>query len=332
MPLLNDDLTDLNGRALYLFEEIFNRIAIEDPAIPGRKIFGRAEVKTFICAATGEGGGDISVGDARIDHIIGFARNKDEKMDLEDFITFYKKSAVDKVDTVRSNLKNLGYRHDLKMIPQDGADDNIMQTRKTINDMPRYKMSNDITSMNSLFNLLDYHTRVWEDAVQLIGMLCTNTPLYWHILWLEERPEQHGVFLWSELFDESNINKLIYRLDIIDSFIQSDYSLLDPECQEYKLKSTWVQRFLQAGGFEELLKLFRRAVNESANSFEEDGSGTQVNQTKKSFLSFTVRIIHNFIMAALQANSPQMLLRKQSSIEPSPQSQQEEDKYKTPEK
>lgn len=45
-------------------------------------------------------------------------------------------------------------------MPKDGEDDNILQPRKTINEMPRYKIANDNEAINTLFSLLDFHKEV----------------------------------------------------------------------------------------------------------------------------------------------------------------------------
>ena len=44
-------------------------------------------------------------------------------------------------ELVRRNLTHYNYRGDMKQAPKTGDDDNILQARKTINDMPRFKIA-----------------------------------------------------------------------------------------------------------------------------------------------------------------------------------------------
>lgn len=45
----------------------------------------------------------------------------------------------------------------MKHAPMPGDDDNILQARKTINEMPRYKISFNRNNFYTLIRLLDYH-------------------------------------------------------------------------------------------------------------------------------------------------------------------------------
>jgi hypothetical protein len=69
------------------------------------------EVCNFIKGATKE---NCRPDDNRATFIIGFDSNGDGKMELEDFIAFYRKSCFEKVDVVRQNLVQYNYNHALK--------------------------------------------------------------------------------------------------------------------------------------------------------------------------------------------------------------------------
>lgn len=56
---------------------------------------------------------------------------------------------------MRQNLCSKGYRLDLKKSANDGDEDDIMQLRKTKEDMPRYKIANNHDYFEVLFSLLD---------------------------------------------------------------------------------------------------------------------------------------------------------------------------------
>lgn len=51
-----------------------------------------------------------------------------------------------------------------------------------------------------------------------------------------------------------------YVLEIVESFLVNDLSVLDAETEEAKLRKTWVPRFVAQGGLTHLLKLFETAL------------------------------------------------------------------------
>ena len=73
-------------------------------------------------------------------------------------------------------------------MPKDGQDDNILQPRPTINEMPRHKIAKDDASFDTLFSLLDLHKEVVAEASSLIKMLCTRPAMLWDLMWLDNRP------------------------------------------------------------------------------------------------------------------------------------------------
>jgi len=50
-------------------------------------------------------------------------------------------------------------------------------------------------------------------------MMCSNPTLFWNSLWLELIPANWGTFDWNKILDSTNLNKLLYTLELIDSFI-----------------------------------------------------------------------------------------------------------------
>lgn len=221
-PILNDELTDLNGRAIYIFTNLFKEFAVPDMSREGVPLaIGDEECARFVTGVTGE---PCSTQDNRVVKIIGqYDTNKDGKLDLDDFLEFYKQNCYNNVSTIRRNLAKVNYRDDLKQAPKDGDDDNILQARKSIEDMPRYKLSSDQKSFDSLFRLLGLHSEVAKEASGLIKMLCTNKVLYQRVLKLTNDPE----FSWDNIFDQKDTYKTMYALEIIDSLIQHEVELLD---------------------------------------------------------------------------------------------------------
>lgn len=113
-------------------------------------------------------------------------------------------------------------------MPKDGEDDNILQPRKTINEMPRYKIANDNEAINTLFSLLDFHKEVQSETQSLINALCTKPAMFWDMLWMDERPKDFDHVDWRESLKDSNMHKIGYTLQILDSFITSDLSHFSP--------------------------------------------------------------------------------------------------------
>ena len=85
--------------------------------------------------------------------------------------------------------------------------------------MPRYKLANDNYFFDSLFDLLNLHKEVYIECYTLIQMLSSNPKYFWNTLWLGEKPEIWGKFTWKDIFETSDLNRLQYILEIIDSFI-----------------------------------------------------------------------------------------------------------------
>lgn len=88
---MNEDHTDINARAYFIFKELFDMYAIEDPDLPGRKIMTPSEIAEFIKKATLE---PCHLSDSRIFEFLKFDKDQDGKIDLEDFLAFYRKACV----------------------------------------------------------------------------------------------------------------------------------------------------------------------------------------------------------------------------------------------
>jgi len=84
---VNEDGTDINARAYFIFSELFEMYAIEDPDEPTRKIMRIDEICTFIKGATKE---TCRKDDNRVLFIASFDSNSDGKLEKDDFIRFYR--------------------------------------------------------------------------------------------------------------------------------------------------------------------------------------------------------------------------------------------------
>jgi len=112
VPLFNDEKTDINERAKYIFTTMFKDFAKTDPEDNTLLIMEREEVRNFIMIVTQCKSVDHD--DGRIDKIIEHGKQKEGKLLLEEFISFYRKNCFSAVETVRSNLLKYNYRNDLR--------------------------------------------------------------------------------------------------------------------------------------------------------------------------------------------------------------------------
>lgn len=93
---------------------------------------GPEEVAKFISVATNSN--DVTLSDPRIKDIISSNDSVgDYKMRRHDFLDFYRKACLQKIGTVRSNLEAYNYDGQLRRMPNDSDDINIMQARKDEN-------------------------------------------------------------------------------------------------------------------------------------------------------------------------------------------------------
>ena len=171
-PLLNEEQTDLNDRLKFVFNQMFDTYAKVDEDQPDRKVMTAEETRHFIMDATKE---ESKLSDPRIKTIMAWDSDGDGKMTREDFLSFYKNSTFTKPETVRKNLTHYNYRGDMKQAPRPGDDDNILQARKTINEMPRYKISFNENNFYTLIRLLDYQSEVQKLTQSVVKMICTST-------------------------------------------------------------------------------------------------------------------------------------------------------------
>ena len=143
----------MSERAYEIFTEWFNRYSIEDPSNPGRRVMTPATCAAFTRSCTDD---NCTEDDSRVLGLFEvYDSDGDGMIQLEEFLTIYRECCFKKEDVVRQNLMSHYIRNDLRKIPIDGADENIMQIRKSVDDMPRYKMSNETFYFDSIFSLLD---------------------------------------------------------------------------------------------------------------------------------------------------------------------------------
>ena len=67
-----------------------------------------------------------------VNDIMTWAKGEPGKMVLDEFLTFYEDSLNTKLEIVRQNFANMGYREDLKIMPPPGSPDGILQIRQSV--------------------------------------------------------------------------------------------------------------------------------------------------------------------------------------------------------
>ena len=150
---------------------MFDKYAKVDEDQPDRQVMTAEETRLFVGDATLE---ECKLDDARIKKIMAWDSDGDGKMTREDFLSFYTNGTMQTPDVVRKNLTHYNYRGDLKQAPKPGDDDNILQARKTINEMPRYKIAFNMAHFTTLIRLLDYQSEVNKLTTAVIKMACTS--------------------------------------------------------------------------------------------------------------------------------------------------------------
>ena len=210
-----------------------------------------------------------------------------------------------------------GYRSDLRRQPMDGWDDNMMQPRERIEDMPRYKIANNPFYFESVFKLLEREGEVASNAWTFIKTMTTNPHLYKRILALDLDPE----FEWGRIFEDSSIYKMLYTLQIVEALLEEEETAGEGENdeamdEELRMKENWIQRFLQVGGFQQILNLFHKSL-ELLSQKQVDA----LSKFEKNFLEYMLKLIRIFILSAFSANDQSVFevftLVKKSSVKES---------------
>jgi len=198
------------------------------------------------------------------DHRVNFLFNQ---YDIENsgfcprdgFVSFYVDCSrkPEKKLTVWENLKNMGYRNDLKRLDEPYEFHNI---DKIV--LPRYKLSHNENFFNTIFYLQDLNESIAKEAFGFLCKITTNPTIYRNIL--------DGRDNWEMLLDAKNIYKLIYSLQIIESFLEDieiDFEGVDSFLNEEAIlgldqnnyeeikqrKIEWMKNFIKYDGFKHLV-------------------------------------------------------------------------------
>ena len=202
---------DFSPAAAKVFNDWFDMFSILDPDTPAgqepQRVMTPPSAAAFVRSCTDD---NCNEQDARITNLFNtYDLNHDNKLERLEFLTFYMFCCQEKPEIVWQNLLAHGFRNDLKKPSEVTEDDeNYSQPRKRVEDMPRYKISNNQEYFDAIFKLLGRKGEVSVDAWNLIRTLTTNPTLYKKVLYLDEDP----AFKWEDVFDTSSIYKMLYTL------------------------------------------------------------------------------------------------------------------------
>ena len=92
MSLLNEEKTDINERAVFIFSEIFNEYAIQDPDQLDRKIMFNEQLNNFLSVLTG---GNATILDHKnIESFFVYDHDQDGKLECDEFTQFYRDACI----------------------------------------------------------------------------------------------------------------------------------------------------------------------------------------------------------------------------------------------
>lgn len=208
---------------------------------------------------------EITVEDTRIQQLFAtYDKSGSGCIEREGFIQFYKDSIFSptKIKAVWDNLRSMGVRNDLKKMSDPYE---YYNEDKTI--LPRYQLAHNEELFNTIFYLQDLDEAIAKEAFNFLCLISTNPTIYKQVLFADEKTD------WNSLLNETNIYKLIYILQIVESFLEdielnavnidsfsNEESILNNENnftneQLTEKKIEWMRSFVEFGGFNKLINV-----------------------------------------------------------------------------
>ena len=250
--------------------------------------------------------------------------DKDGFLLVENFLDFYQLACNERPTVVWYNLQAHHYRNDLKR-HSDVEDESV-----DIRSLPTYIFSLNQKNYQILFELLDYGGALAIEAWKMINRLPTSTEIMEKITRLEGISNEKNEGFWDDLLHTKSNYKLLYNLSIIEFLMEEDeeeevVSPVKPavvekdgqnkpeeiteakklESQENEKKlleekiekeakeekaNKWRAEFILYGGFDHLFTIFKEYSNKDHLTLD---------LFDKNILSFILKILKNYLMAAL---------------------------------
>jgi hypothetical protein len=296
----------------------------------------------------------LLVDDSRVKHLFEtYDFDKDGFVSREGFLKFFHDSLEvnRKVDTVWDNIRAFGYRNDLKKFSEPLDEYNF-----DLHVMPRFVISKNQEYFEEIFALQDEDEKIAKEASKFLSIICTNPVIYRDILLLKEleksETEENKILnnnknektnlnlinyenkenkckdnseIWLKYIDVNNRFKLLYTLQIIESFFEEfEFAAVDIDSEPIESlildelvksdlrphhKIWWIENFLSQGGLELIIQKLYLNID-----FKEIVSSHFL---WKKILNLSTKIIKNsfsFIFRASNINKTQVVqfIRKES--------------------
>lgn len=170
-------------------------------------------------------------------------------------------------------------------------------------DMPRYKISNNLETFNVLLGLMDEEREICQAADDCLKIVATNQQILMDLLRLDSSNDDSKKFEWSRILDSSNSKVTLYTMQLIEQILLDDQSREDFENYEIaRLKRSWVSRFLKAGGLDQIISM----MNEMLVELQQDSLVKSVVEEaelsrKKKLLAMTLKVINVIVHVTITA-------------------------------
>ncbi len=236
VPLLTDKGSQLTEKAKKVFADIFDKFA------KNGKLDAEGAAR-FIKSTTGEP--IVTSTDNRVQMLFkSFDSDKDGFLDARGFQEFYRDSlSHGREDTVWQNLRTHGYRNDLRSVSESE------QPVVDIKTLPRYMLSKNPRSFDLFFRILDLGQELGDAVWDLITRLSTNELIHAQIWAAGTAATEVEPPLWETLMGAGSVYGLLYRLQIVQSFVE-----------ENGTKEDWRDGFVQRGGVAYLAHILTSGV------------------------------------------------------------------------
>ena len=212
---------------------------------------------------------------------MAYNTNEDaSKLLYPDFLNFYEQMALENPEMVRTNLQSVGLRADMYPAPKPGDHDDILNLRKSSKEMPRYKISNEARSFQTLLACLSLDKDTKKDAHELILQACTNERIMQDVLRVSP-----SIFDFDTVLEGDSVNEAVYKLTLIErlfynsensAFVSVDMDANAIAAQQ-ELVDSWITRFFKSGSLNKLISLLEKVLAElKKNEKENLFNATQV--------------------------------------------------------
>ena len=274
VPLVNEE-SQLTAGGRNAFGAIFNKFATNGKMT-------REEGAAFIMGTTGEKG--VTADDGRITMLFNTEYKDSNGLLLEEgFCEFYRKCVIEgREDTVWDNIHTHGFRNDLKKLNE------VVEKKVDSSTLPRYLLSLNPKSFDLLFSIMGNKDTSEELTWELISRLSTNEVMYNNLLSFETVADKDGKVIWEKLIDKHSTLRLLYCLQILESFLVEDSDVTIK-------KRKWKEDFIEKGGFAYLLGIMMNQKPEDGICFN---VGNNLGKFEKECLSYLGKILYSFIKSA----------------------------------